>query len=405
MGKKQVLTENQVRIMKRFYGTTSDLSDLVQVVQRRAMLLPKSKRMVIWNTFKKNRDVKEIEDAFDLPITILLGLRKSLDSGKNVQPAIFSECVYAQELADVLGLSFISALDSPSGGPTFKKANAAKYSKPLEAILQRCTQIKIKPRYIYLDNSHASIGLVQAGGPNGIDCILFDLKNDETFFIEFKEAASKTSEPDLPKYKEDGLLVKTDEFIKENPQFESMIDEQLKKNLNFFSKAGSNVNDFTAESVATAVLENYNGKKHADVICVEDIHGVLVMLPAGDVGHWASTRGEIRPAGRNSYSVWTPKALTKIIRKKSGTIKDNKVSIPFPNLTQISGRGGDGTATKLKINSLFFVRVEDVEIKNGIALFDTDKIKQLKPTISAHMFFNNLEYAEVFNYYRKELGI
>ena len=77
---------------------------------------------------------------------------------------------------------------------------------------------------------------------------------------------------------------------------------------------GNNEHNFSKESVNIAVSNNYT-KKYADVICTEDKESFLVMLPANQVQLWANIEGEIRPAGRNHYNVWTPNALKKFLLK------------------------------------------------------------------------------------------
>ena len=73
--------------------------------------------------------------------------------------------------------------------------------------------------------------LIQAGGCGGIDSALITVMDLNVYTIEFKEPGAKTSEPDLPKYGEDGKIVITDDFISRYPQFEAMLREQ--KDLNF----------------------------------------------------------------------------------------------------------------------------------------------------------------------------
>ena len=130
----------------------------------------------------------------------------------------------------------------------------------------------------------------------------------------------KASEPDLPKYGEDGKIKITDNFIERYPQFKDMLLEQ--KNLNFFESMGHNINEFSDESVNLAVTNNYR-KKYADVLCTEDCYGNLVMMPVNQISIWANLEGEIRPAGRNHYKVWTPKS-TKEIFGKYGCINRRK---------------------------------------------------------------------------------
>ena len=94
--------------------------------------------------------------------------------------------------------------------------------------------------------------LIQAGGCGGVDSALITVFDLKIFTIEFKEPGAKTSEPDLPKYGEDGILKITEEFLAQYPQFSAMLYEQA--GLNFFEVMGSNVNDFSPESINQAIV-------------------------------------------------------------------------------------------------------------------------------------------------------
>ena len=197
-------------------------------------------------------------------------------------------------------------------------------------------------------------------------------------------------------------MVVTPEYIGRNPQFETMLREQLEKGLNFWKVMGSNVNDFTLEAIQVAVADNYAAKKYADVICVEDRNGYLTMLPANQVGLWSITQGEIRPAGRNSYAVWTPKALEGFIAQMGGSIDQGMVTLPHHAVTTASQRGGDDEISRYKLNSLFFVRVESAKVVGGNLYFKLEDVKQLKPTIAAKMFFTHLEVERAHAHYSSE---
>jgi len=238
--------------------------------------------------------------------------------------------------------------------------------------------------------------LIQAGGCNGIDSALISVINLDIYTIEFKEPGAKTSEPDLPKYHEDGKLLVTDDFLSRYPQFEEMLKEQ--EGLNFFLVMGSNINNFTKESINIAVTNNYS-KKYADIICTEDSDDYMVMLPVNQVSIWADIEGEIRPAGRNHYNVWTPNALKKFLLEKGAIITNDEITISRNNLTERRERGGNRKISGYKINPLFFVYIKDcTEIGDNI-IFSIRKVQQLNPTIAGKMFFNNLKYDSVKSYY------
>ena len=104
--------------------------------------------------------------------------------------------------------------------------------------------------------------------------------------------------------------------------------------------AGKNFNQFTNECVTSAANESYMGNKSANVVCTEDKVGNLVMLPANHIGNWATLEGEIRPAGRNRYSVWTPLWFKGFVEGLAGEVRDSQVSIPISKVKPIKQRGG-----------------------------------------------------------------
>jgi len=371
------LTKSQKEILREFYSVAP-----TQVIFERR------ERKKIWDDFI--RDSKRIPDL-DLKKrcpALLAELQKSIDNEKLIQSAVFSECVYAQTLANMLRLELFHNF---SHDPSCLS----------DAIVRLLDSYHLKARYVYLSRDGRR-ALIQAGGYGGIDSALITVHDSNVFTIEFKEPSAKTSEPDLPAYSEDGFLKVSEEFISKNPQFEMMLREQIGKRLNFWKVLGSNVHDFSVQSIQVAVSENYAAKKYADVICVEDVHGFLTMLPANQVGMWADIRGEIRPAGRNLYKVWTPKALQGFIEASEGLIEDGLVTIPAGRLTTAKARGGSDQVHRYKINPVFFVYASDVVVKHGEAHFRMSAVSQIKPTISAHMFFKNLSIAEAHKYYSTE---
>ena len=374
--KKSVLNDNQRKVLKEFYGLPPS-----------KVIFTKSERDQIWDVFKSKREMPPLNLEERCP-ALYWELNKALESGNRVQSAVFSECVYAQTLANMLGLTnFFNYTASPDSLP--------------ETVGNSIASSNLRPRYIYKSRESDRL-LIQAGGNAGVDSALVSINQNETFAIEFKEPGAKTSEFDLPAYGEDGQLVVDQEFLLRSPQFVEMLGEQLERGLNFWDVMGSNVNAFSAEAIRVAVSENYSSEKYADVICVEDKDALLTMLPAHEVGFWSNTQGEIRPAGRNAYRVWTPKALENFILEAGGRIESGKVIISEERVGTASRRGGGSEIGRYKINPLFFVKVEHVKNVDGQLYFSLDKVKQLKPTIAAKMFFTELEFAKVQRHYRLE---
>ena len=372
MREKIVLLDAQREIMEEFYASPA-----------RMVLLGKAERKMLWDAVMK----RVVPDPFmkklqtECPALHYQIVQHETEE-HNVQSAVFSECVYAQALADVFKLSvFRNCYEDSSFLP-----------KKVADLLKSYLMVA---RYAYLTPDGNRM-LIQAGGCGGVDSALITIINWKAYTIEFKEPGAKTSEPDLPKYGEDGNLVVTDDFLSKYPQFEAMIREQ--EGLNFFKIIGSNAHDFSPESINAAVTENYQTKKFADVLCTEDEKSRLVMLPINQVPLWAHTEGEIRPAGRNHYAVWTPKALRGFLTQMGATICNGWVNVPVAKLETAKPRGGCGIS-RYKINPLFFVRAEEVHIESGMASFQLTDVRQLNPTIAGKMFFRALSYDEVKAHY------
>jgi hypothetical protein len=368
------LSSKQADLLARFYGQELSPISLNKIARDR-----------IWDSFKRNKIIEQESVLLASCPALVSELHKSIDSGKNIQSAVFSECVYAQSLANHFQL------------PVFRNETV----NPLEIDSEYLLSLKsmgLVPRYTY-SNYDSSIVLVQAGGSGGVDSALISKKDNKIFTIEFKEPGAKTTEADLPKYGEDGFLQPTELFKTKHPQFTSMVEEQFAKNLNYFARQGTNVNDFSMESLKSAVNSNYQGLKFADTICTEDRSGKLTMIPSDEIDKWARLEGEVRPAGRNSYKAWTQKDLSQQITSRGGQIVNKVVTSPLASLSASKPRGGTGTS-RYKIGSLYFVRSENVEVRGLFAEFNIDDVRQLIPTIAAKMFFENLDSNEVRDYYK-----
>jgi len=372
------LRNNQRTVLSEFYK-----------LNPKRVIFTKSEREEIWKKFKK--DGMDSLDHFNIEQqcpALFAELVRSVEEGHLIQSAIFSECTYAETYSQMLGLTEFS--------------NFRRNPDCLESeIISLLDQFHLKPRYVYRAAGQPRL-LVQAGGPGGIDCALVSLREKSLIAIEFKEPSAKTTEPDLPPYGEDGFLTCGDEFFSRYPQFEPMLTEQVKSRLNFWEVMGTNVNNFSPDSIRFAVVENYSGVKHADAIATEDRGGLLTMIPANQISEWATTKGEIRPAGRNSYKVWTPRFLASEIQRIGKLMSPEIAEVPLTQVNTSSARGGNGAIARYKLNSIFYVRAAHV-VKAGDSIrFRLDKVSQLRPTISAHMFFRDLSHAQVQEHYRSE---
>lgn len=373
--KKEIipLTKQQKEIMQEFYS-----------IARTKVIFSKYDRGVLWKQAKKRSNSLDLQYLKARCPALEHQIRKSIESGNNIQPAVFSECAYAQTFANMLKLDlFVNCTDEPDFIP--------------QEVTSLIHSYNLVPRYVYSTKDKRRM-LIQAGSCEGIDSALITVIDLVIYTIEFKEPGAKVSEPDLPKYGEDGKLKITKKFLNDYPQFESMLNEQ--KNLNIFDNIGHNINSFSTESIKKAVQYNYSNK-YAHVICTEDVDGYFVMMPVNQVQLWAELEGEIRTAGRNYLKVWTPRALHRLMSQYNPSIDGTKVKIEKNKLETRKQRGGDGKISGYKITSLFFVYAKDCADDGKYITFDLMKVRQLKPTIAGKMFFKKLKYEEVKSYYMK----
>lgn len=367
------LTKLQKEIMQEFYGIVPT-----------KVIFNKTERNKLWKLATSRSSELDLHKLKIKCPALEHQIQKSFEQGNNIQSAVFSECVYAQTFANMFHLGlFINCSDDPDFIPSSVENLLNSYN--------------LVPRYVYATKDKRRM-LIQAGGCGGIDSALITVIDLVIYTIEFKEPGAKTSEPDLPKYGEDGKLKVTKDFLERYPQFKAMLREQ--KDLNFFKVMGHNINDFSEDSVSIAVSNNYS-KKYADVICTEDINGYLVMLPANQIHLWAKVEGEIRPAGRNHYNVWTPAALTRFLLQYAPTIDAATVRIEKSKLEVRKERGGGGKISGYKLTPLFFVYARNCVDDGKYITFDLMKVQQLNPTIAGKIFFETLDYDSVKSYYQK----
>lgn len=370
------LSETQKEIMKEFYNLAPC-----------KVIFNKDKRNELWKKSSARSENLDFEYLQKICPALEHQIRKSYETGKNIQSAVFSECVYAQTLANMLNFNLFA---NCSNDNTFIP----------EKVRKLLNSHNLCSRYAYANNDKSRM-LIQAGGHNGIDSALIAVTNLHIHKIEFKERGAKTSETDLPKYGEDGNLLVTNDFLSKYPQFKRMLKEQESDKLNFFKVMGSNVHKFSPESINFAVSNNYT-QKYADVICTEDVEGYLVMIPVNQVCLWATMEGEIRPAGRNNYGVWTPRALQSFLLDKNADINGDIITIDKNKLPPRRQRGGNRKISGYKINPLFFIYATNCEEKDKYIKFDIKNVRQLNPTIAGKMCFGSLKYSLVKQYYTSQ---
>jgi hypothetical protein len=368
------LSDTQKAIITKFY-----------ISKNKKISLDKVSRSSIWDKFIETRDIAQFENLKAFAPALYYEIKKALTQDRNIQSAVFSECVYSQALADHFGLIDFNYF------PSNEKIELAQ-DKSKQGNIQDLTV-----RYSY---SHSRTGdiLYQAGGAGGVDCALRVQDFPAIAMIELKEPYARASDPNLPKYEKNGLLISSEKFEKENPQFHAMLAEQISGATNIFDHLGSNINNFSSESIEKALTENYQGDKFADVICTEDSIGNLVMIPANHVSMWARMEGEIRPSGRNSCKAWSSVRLLEVLERMGAKHKDQRVEIDLNALRPTKARGGN-QISRFRIDPIFFIRAKDVAIVGGMASFELKSVMQNIPSITAKMNFENLDIEEVRHFY------
>jgi hypothetical protein len=356
------------------------------------ILYAKTERQKLWKTFKENK-VLDSRAAKLIP-SIQGEVSSALSKGGLLQAAILSECVYSFHLAEIMGLTYFHVHEN----------DIHTFDPEISKSLHRH---KISPRYSYSDKRKSKY-LVQAGGPGSIDALFIDVIKGVELRIEFKEPKAKSQEPDL-NYSTDGSIELSPTFHQSFPQFESMIREAKSRQVNIFALSDINHNftSFSISAIESALDGNFKGEKSAEIICTEDSKGYLTAFLAEDLLKFVDPnvgvsvpgyKGEIRSAGKNSYSVWSPDKLIKYINSLGGKIlDDNTVNIRIEKLSKRKPRGGvSSDYSGWNITSVFWLRKDAVRVgPDGIASFELNSVKQKKSTISAHMFFTKLKYEHV----------
>lgn len=91
------LTKLQSKIMQKFYS-----------VEKTKVIFDKSERNKIWNRAKSRTQDIDFRFLKEKCPALEHQIKKSFDSGKNIQSAVFSECVYAQTFANMFNLTIFA---------------------------------------------------------------------------------------------------------------------------------------------------------------------------------------------------------------------------------------------------------------------------------------------------------
>ncbi len=88
------LTKLQSEIMKEFY-----------TIKKQEVIYDKRTRNNLWKKAIARRNLMDLLQIEKKCPALANQIAKSYETGKNIQPAVFSECVYAQTLANMFELN------------------------------------------------------------------------------------------------------------------------------------------------------------------------------------------------------------------------------------------------------------------------------------------------------------
>ena len=346
-----LLTNKEIKEIEDFYNKNYDKYDNIKDFY--------SSNKIVAKNIKKVKSVKcELERQFYL--------KKRLQSGT------LCECVMAETIAKMYNLDCFADIFH-----TYIRDLPANIIYKL-----RDDNNRILCRYIYYNKNDKDNFLIQYGNPTRYDADLY--LSDKIVKIEFKDRIARAGEKET-EYDEYGKLIYTADFALENPDYIPLI-EAFNEKYNLVDIEGNyKIKD---DDFKKAILKSYFKNLGFEILVSIDENNQLIAItedcidmPSGR--EFISLAGsEIRRAGKNKYKVFTPELLKRSINKIDGKITNDIVSIPIDNMTD---RINKGKITGKKISHLFYVPIGRFNIDNGNCIFLIKDVKQLKPTLSAHM--------------------
>ena len=97
--------------MKKSLELSSAQKDLLLKFYRgpnQKIALNKNERKILWDQFIKEKKIEKYAYLGNAVPAIFEEMKKSIKGQNNIQPAVFSECVYAQALAHKFELSIFN---------------------------------------------------------------------------------------------------------------------------------------------------------------------------------------------------------------------------------------------------------------------------------------------------------
>lgn len=161
------LTRSQKEIIKEFYS-----------IEPMRVIFNKEERNALWQRAKE-RGRFNYGKLKACP-ALIDQIKRSYKTRRNIQSAVFSECVYAQTLANLFNLTtFINCFENNSFIP--------------DDVNERLNSYNLTARYAFSSTDKKRM-LIEARGCGGVDSALITVFDLNIYTIEFKEREAKTSE-------------------------------------------------------------------------------------------------------------------------------------------------------------------------------------------------------------------
>lgn len=298
------------------------------------------------------------------------------------QCGALTECVLTDFLSKVLCTNWdvgVAWADSADATQAMWQA--------VEAVHDRMP--KARPRYFAQVGNGTTV--VQLGGPKAADCAI--VRDGTIVTVEIKDKWAKAGEFDLLETEDGKLLAdaKARRLIEEQMPSIMQVVADFNAHDTTLAHVGHNVK--LSEATQRHIFHDYLRRGDIDLVLTFSDDNVPVIMDA----HASSIdecfrmdNGEIRTAGRNSKHVYTPERLASVLRSSASFVDagNGMFSIRYDDAEHegrlIRKRGGM-EVTRIRISNVFFVRLRDVTVSDGIMSFCTSDVRQLKPTVSAHI--------------------
>lgn len=232
--------------------------------------------------------------------------------------------------------------------------------------------------------SNGKIFLKEYGGC-GMSDIQLVSEDGSITTIEVKEPLSLGGDYDLG-ITEEGKLFPKISAKRTFPDKAQKILDSFNEVDSVFNHIGHNI-PLSNIDYLKAILTDYLGDKQIDYIASYSEKGELIYFPACEIFDHVDFKGsEIRTAGKNSIKVYTPKAFKAAMDKIDCTINDNGVvAIPKDKAGFRVARCSKNVVSGIKINSIFYFKLEDITEDDNFYYADIKKAQQVKQSISVHL--------------------